>query len=132
MSSLTPPSGKWSSSAPIKSQKPTITTVFFPTVGPNWLSEQPAPTMTTHRINAANNGFHWTIAFDKHGDVAEINVCVSNDLYRLFECDCGAEFDTKPAAIAHLNEISNDDSGERVKHFSFKTSTGTMNQETQP
>lgn len=88
--------------------------------------------MTTHRINAANDGFHWTIAFDKHGNVIEMNICVSNDHYTLFECDCGAEFDTKSEGIAHLNEISNDDSGERVKHFPFSGNESSANQETHP
>jgi hypothetical protein len=88
--------------------------------------------MTTHRINAAHNGFHWTIAFDRHGNVIEVNICVSNDLYTLFECDCGAEFDTKDEAIAHLNEISNDDSGERVKHFPVSASIESTSSGTHP
>jgi hypothetical protein len=71
-----------------------------------------------HQINAAHNGFHWTIAFDSDGNVARGELFASNDLYTLFECDCGAEFDTKQEAISHLNDIDTDESGEAVRHFS--------------
>jgi hypothetical protein len=71
-----------------------------------------------HQINAAHNGFHWTIAFDSDGNVAERKLLVSNDLYTLFECDCGAEFETKQKAISHLNDIDSDESGEVVRRFS--------------
>jgi hypothetical protein len=73
--------------------------------------------MNNHQINAAHNGFHWTIAFDANGDVTERKVCISNDLDTLFECDCGAEFDTKEEAISHLNDIDTDESGEAVRYF---------------
>jgi hypothetical protein len=72
----------------------------------------------THQINAANNGLHWTIAFDSDGNVAERKLFVENDLYILFECDCGTEFDTKQEAISHLNDIDADENGEAVRHFS--------------
>jgi hypothetical protein len=67
-----------------------------------------------------------------HCGCQKVNICVSNDLYTLFECDCGAEFDTKDEAIAHLNEISNDDSGERVKHFPVSASIESTSSETHP
>jgi hypothetical protein len=82
--------------------------------------EQPKQTTTTmnnHQINAAHNGFHWTIAFDSDGNVAESELLVSNDLFTLFECDCGAEFDTKQEAISHLTDIDTDESGEAVRRF---------------
>ena len=41
--------------------------------------------MSTHHINAANNGFHWAIAFDSDGNVVEGQLFISNDLYILFE-----------------------------------------------
>jgi hypothetical protein len=74
--------------------------------------------MNDHQINAAHNGFHWTIAFDSDGDVTHGKLLVSNDLFTLFECDCGAEFDTKQEAISHLNDIDTDESGEAVRRFS--------------
>jgi hypothetical protein len=74
--------------------------------------------MKNHQINAAHNGLHWTIAFDPHGNVAERDILVSNDLFTLFECDCGAEFETKQKAISHLSDIDTDESGEAVRRFS--------------
>jgi hypothetical protein len=81
--------------------------------------KQTTPTMNTHQINAAHNGFHWTIAFDSDGNVAERDIRISNDLYTLFECDCGAEFDTKREAISHLTDIDTAESGEAVRRFSI-------------
>ena len=74
-----------------------------------------------HQIKAAHNGFHWIIAFDANCDVAERDIRISNDRYALFECDCGAEFDTKQEAISHLEEIDTDESGEAVRRFSNLT-----------
>ena len=71
----------------------------------------------THRIRAAHNGLHWIIAFNSNGDITEGEICVSNDLYTLFECTCGAKFDIKNEAIAHLNEIDANESGEAVSRF---------------
>lgn len=77
--------------------------------------------MNNHQIKAAHNGLHWIIAFDSDGNVAESKIRVSNNLYTLFERDCGAEFDTKQEAISHLNDIDTDESGETVQRFSNPT-----------
>jgi hypothetical protein len=85
---------------------------------PTIMSNYQTKAANNHQIKAAHNGFHWIIAFDANGNVAEREICVSNDLYTLYECDCGAEFNTKDEAISHLNEIDTDESGEAVRHFS--------------
>jgi hypothetical protein len=74
--------------------------------------------MPNHQIKAAHNGFHWIIAFDSDSNIVEREVLVSDDLFTLFEYDCGAEFDTKHEAISHLTDIDTDESGEAVRHFS--------------
>lgn len=88
--------------------------------------------MSTHHINAANNGFHWAIAFDSDGNVVEGQLFISNDLYILFECNCGAEFDTKQEAIAHLKEIDTDESGEQVTRFPTTANETPPDQDPQP
>lgn len=70
--------------------------------------------MCNHEIRAANNGFHWTIAFDEDGRILERNLKVRADLYTLFECTCGSSFDEKSNAVGHLHTIAGDESGEAV------------------
>ena len=70
-----------------------------------------------HQIRAANNGFHWTIAFGPDGEIVEANLTIGTDLYTLFECSCGATFEGKGEAIAHLEAIDDDESGEEVRVY---------------
>ena len=70
-----------------------------------------------HEIRAANNGFHWTIAFNESGRILERNLKVESNLYTLFECSCGGSFGEKSSAIDHLHTIDGDESGEAVKVY---------------
>ena len=73
--------------------------------------------MTTHQINAAKNGLHWTIGLTDENDVVETDFQQSTSLHSGFGCSCGAEFEDKDAAISHLREIAAETSDEEVRRF---------------
>lgn len=74
--------------------------------------------MVTHHITTAHNGLHWTIAMNRDGDIIERKIQHGSDLNHHIECTCGATFEMKDEASAHLKEVANSDNGEDVTRHS--------------